>query len=528
MQNDFVAALAQTASERGLPVKTVFSVIEEAMTTVYLRERTEDGKVKVKVNPQTGEVSLNFYKTVVEVVSDESLEIDLQNAKRYASRPSVGSEVIVLSAPYTPARVTAGFVGQIVIQKLKEAKSAMSYEEYVDKEGVLLMVLVLRVEPNYVVVQIGDHEGILPILEQVPGEKYIPNNNIRVILKSVTRGTRGNLLLVVSRTNNALIERIFEREVPEIGRGDVSIVNIAREPGIRAKVAVKANVDGIDPLGACIGVGGIRINRIVDEMDGESIDLILWALDPEDYIKNAICPAKPYLVDLDQSVKQAMVVVDKKLLGKSIGTKGQNVRLASYITGWDLRILGYEEYQVYILEKENKQQSAEILDILKASDNPYDKDDWNALNDLEESPSAVDVADPSNLHAVPMPSSQDEPVDEASDPDEFSSVKDEQIFTEDVIGYQVTEAPISNKSRESTGSKSKIKDESGTRNAPATTPVSLKNLQEEVWRIRRPRPRQSEDPNQIRFAEDIQGLSGGVVANRKRKRSRRPFGSNSK
>ena len=504
MKNDFVLALTQLASENGLPLTAVFSALEEAIKTVYAKEVGGDPSVDITVNNNTGEVLVHSTRTVVERVVSETHEISLEEAQKYVVSPKIGSQISVDKFPYIPSRIAAQSLRQLVIQKLRSAKSQMAFEEYSHRTGQLLLAKIIRVTPHYVAVQIGEYEAILPSSDQLPRERYVQNSVVKVILKDVRRERDGNVSLIVSRTEDNLVLRIFEREVPEISSAQVSIVKIAREPGFRSKIAVMSTVASVDAVGSCVGSRGLRINKIVDELNGESVDVIPWSEDPAEFIREAISPATPRLVDLNEGEGKAYIVVDHNQLSISIGRKGQNVRLAAKVTGWDLHVLTVENYQRIQEEQRLKRESTELLDALIGQSEEVLEDTVSDQETAAQRPHALDDAD------VEPPIPQElEPLEiEAMEP--LLDDTDDEGIGEEYEQSLADEEPT----------------ESGMELEPAPEPRSISQIEENVWQIRRARPRSdvSQHANRIRFAEDIEELReipGRRFQRPRRKRKRR-------
>jgi len=269
MKSDFLIALTQLAAERNLPRETVISAIEAALISAYRKDSESVGQnIKINLDPASGEVRLQIIKTVVEEVLSPETDISILEAKKLIPEVELGAEVVTKTIIQSAGRIAAQTVKQVVMQRLREAEREIVYEEYAGREGEVVTATIQRIEPRHIVVDIGRAEAIIPSQEQVPNERYRPGQKMKAILLEVLRTSRGPEI-IVSRSHKELMKRLFELEVPEIFNGAVEIVDIAREAGSRSKVAVRSIRDGIDPVGSCVGLRGIRIQNIVNELQGE-------------------------------------------------------------------------------------------------------------------------------------------------------------------------------------------------------------------------------------------------------------------
>ena len=353
MKSDFLIAVTQLAAERNLPREVVYSAIEAALISAYKKDNLAAGQdISVKLNPADGEIRVYARKTVVEKVEDELNQLSLKDARRYKSDAQLDDVIELETDDYNAGRIAAQTAKQVVMQRLREAEREMVYAEYIEREGDILNATVQRVEPKQVILDIGRAEAILPASEEVPSERYRPNQRLKVYLVEVQRTSRGPEV-VVSRAHRNLLRRLFELEVPEIYNGSVEIMAIAREPGSRSKVAVAARQEGVDPVGSCVGLRGIRIQNIVNELMGEKIDVVQWHNDPSVFISNSLSPAQVLRVETDEANGVATVVVSDRYLSLAIGREGQNARLAAKLTGWKVDIKSSLEF-----EAERAQHSA--------------------------------------------------------------------------------------------------------------------------------------------------------------------------
>ncbi len=343
MKSDLYTAIAQIAAERGIPREAVLSSVEQALTSVYKKNANSEEDVRVELDKTTGEMQVVVVKTIVEDVSNPELEISVSDAKQYVPVPVLGDEIRIVRTPENFGRIAAQTVKQVVHTRIRDFERETVYKEYQDKEGEVLSGIVQRADNRAVIIELGKAEAVMPAREQVPTERYRPNQRLKVLLTEVNAHARGPQL-IVSRSDPRLIRRLFEQEVPEIQSGAVEIMEIAREPGLRSKVAVAARQEKVDPVGSCVGVRGVRIQNIVNELYGEKIDVIEWSPDVATFISNALSPAKPTNVSLadgdDQRV--ATVIVPSDQMSLAIGKEGQNARLAYKLTGWRIDIKGPE------------------------------------------------------------------------------------------------------------------------------------------------------------------------------------------
>lgn len=358
MNREFVEAMQQVALERGVSVEELLSAFEDALKKAYLlrekklsKEQIEEGKgpwVEVYLDPQTGQIEMVEVKRVVGKVEDPDKEIALSEALKYDPEVQVGEEMEFPIDPQEFSRIAIQNLRQVLTQRLKEAERNRIYNEYKDKEGQVLTGQVTRVDnKGNVFVELGRGEAYLPKSEQIPTEKYHPGQRIKVYLKKVDKSAKGPSLLV-SRAHEKLLEYLLKQEVPEIAEGIVEIKAIAREPGRRSKVAVMSHNPNVDPIGACIGHKGQRIQAVSAELGREKVDIIQWAKDPREFIRNALSPAQVGSIEVDLDRKKAKVKVSKDQHSLAIGTGGQNVRLASKLTGFDIE---FEEVEVSDLDE---------------------------------------------------------------------------------------------------------------------------------------------------------------------------------
>ncbi|HYU20742.1 MAG TPA: transcription termination factor NusA [Chloroflexota bacterium] len=345
MKSEFIAAITQLSSEKGVPKEMVLEAIEAALVSAYKRNfeaPTQD--LSADISPESGAVQIFRHRLVVEEVQEPAPDdvlihdqITLEEARKTHPNADLGDTITTDVTPPTFGRIAAQTAKQVVLQKLRDAERRMVFDEFAEREGEIVHGIIQRIEAGTAIIELGRAEAIMPRSEQVPTERYYPGQRIRVYVAEVHDTHRGPQI-VVSRAHRLMLRRLFEQEVPEIFNGAVEIKAIAREAGARSKVAVHARQEGIDPVGSCVGPRGLRIQNIVSELSGEKIDVIEWNEDPAIYVANALSPAQVVRVGIDEETKTATVVVPERQLSLAIGKEGQNARLAAKLTGWRIDI----------------------------------------------------------------------------------------------------------------------------------------------------------------------------------------------
>ncbi|MBB6630197.1 transcription termination factor NusA [Clostridium algidicarnis] len=341
MNDEFIDALKEIVKEKGISSDMLFTTIEDALVAAYKKNYANSGvssqNVRVTMNRETGEIHVYAQKVVVEITEDEVIEISVEDAKELSARYEIGDTVEIEVTPKTFGRVAAQLAKQVVVQRIKEAERNIVYNEFIEKEFDIITGSVIRKDKGNVFVDLGKIEAVLGPNEQMPGEEYIFNEKLKLYIVEVKNTTKG-AQVIVSRTHPGLIKRLFELEVPEIYEGIVEVKSIAREAGARTKISVYSKDEAIDAMGACVGPKGIRVQKIVNELKNEKIDIIKWSKVPEEYISNSLSPAKVVDVKIEEDTKCAQVVVEDNQLSLAIGKEGQNVRLAAKLTGWKIDI----------------------------------------------------------------------------------------------------------------------------------------------------------------------------------------------
>ena len=533
MKSDFLVALTQLAAERNLPREIVLSAIEAALASAYRKDSIAAGQdISVKLDPGSGEVTVTILKTVVEEVEDDVIEINLADARAIKPDAVIGESIATESMPHSAGRIAAQTAKQVVMQRLREAEREIVFEEYTDKVGEVFSVTVQRVEPRQVVVDIGRGEAVMPVSEQMPIERYRQGQKFKAILSSVERTAKGTEL-IVSRADKDLLKRLFEMEVPEIYSGAVEIMAIAREAGSRSKVGVRARQDGVDPIGSCVGLRGVRIQNIVNELQGEKIDVLEWNKDVGRFIANSLNPAQVMRVELDPTTQAAIAVVPDRQLSLAIGKDGQNARLAAKLTGWNVDIKSATEAEAYAEERARIQaEAATVAAVTPAV--------VEVPSEVVEAPVVVDA--PIEIAATAEPALAEPSVIEApvEVPAPAAPIEAEPVLVESVADILVPVTPepvepeiiqVAAKVEPQNDLESLLDSENefdlealeeatrpDTEPEPAVAVVeqaSIRDIPEDVWSI--PQIRPAEEPGSIRFAEDIQGLRGGVTARRARR-----------
>ncbi len=337
MSRDFVGALLQLNAEKGVPREHLVRTIEDAIESAYRRiPGNED--VRVRIDPERGELNVTRERRVVAEVEDPTTELTLEAARAYDESARVGGTVVTEQLGQDAfGRIGAQTAKQVVLQRLREAERDVVFDQFASREGELITGSVNRVEPRAIILDLGKAEAILATSEQSPVEHYRIGQNVKAYVLEVRRSPKGPQVMV-SRTHKGFLRRLFELEVPEIHSGVVEIKAIAREPGSRSKVAVASRQDGLDPVGATVGQRGARVQAVVAELAGEKIDVIEWHEDPAVFVAKALSPAQVVEVRIDEEHRIASVIVPEKMLSLAIGREGQNARLAAKMTGWRIDI----------------------------------------------------------------------------------------------------------------------------------------------------------------------------------------------
>jgi len=343
MKSDFILAITQLSAEKNLPKETVIEAVEAALVSAYKKNYfTSNQDISVRINPGTGGIKVWAHKTITDNPTDDRREISLAEALKLNPEAQLGDIIKIEATPHDAGRIAAQTAKQVILQRLHEAEHSAIYEEYANKEGSIVTGLIRRIEPRQIFIDLGRTEAVLPANEQVHSERYRLGQRIKVCLLEVIQTNRGPRVLV-SRSHPNLLRRLFELEVPEVLNGTVELKSVAREAGYRSKVAAAAIQEGIDPVGCCVGLRGIRIQNIVNELNGEKIDVVMWSPERATFITNALSPAQVVNVRINEKEDAAVVVVPDNQLSLAIGKEGQNVRLAAKLTGLRIDIKSVTE-----------------------------------------------------------------------------------------------------------------------------------------------------------------------------------------
>jgi len=361
MKTELRAAITQLSAERNLPKEVILAALESALVSAYKREiSTVEQDVLVKVDPDVGEISFYVQKVIAESVTNPDREISLDEARKSRSTAQVGDVVSIECTPMNIGRIAVQAAKQVVLQRLREAEHRIIYEELTDRAGKLVSGIVQYTEPRRIYVRLNRTEAILPLNEQVPNEHYYRGQRLKLYLLEIAQGGK-EPQIIVSRSHPNLIRRLFELEIPEVHSRIVELKAIAREAGHRTKVAVATAQESIDPVGCCLGPRGIRLQSIINELNGEKIDVIQWHNDPGVFISNALSPAQVATIRISEERNTATVVVPDKQLSLAIGKEGQNARLAAKLTGWRIDIKSVSAIEV---ERAVRQEPGPIAEAI--------------------------------------------------------------------------------------------------------------------------------------------------------------------
>ncbi|MDA8333800.1 MAG: transcription termination factor NusA [Peptococcaceae bacterium] len=334
---EFLEALRDLEREKGVSLAVLIEAIEAALLSAYKRNFGSLQNARVTIDQNTGEFKVFTQRQVMEEVEDPRLEISVPEAQAIDPRYQPGDTVEVEVTPRNFGRIAAQTAKQVVVQRIREAERNLIFEEFANKEGDIVTGIIQRIESRNVFVELGKTEAVLAPSEQIPGEDYRPGHRVRGYILEVRKTNKGPQILL-SRTHPGLLKRLLEMEVPELHEGIVELKNVVREPGARSKIAVYSRDYGVDPVGACVGPKGTRVQNIVQELGGEKIDVIKWDPDPSKFVASALSPAKVVAVEIWEEEKVTRVIVPDYQLSLAIGREGQNARLAAKLTGWKIDI----------------------------------------------------------------------------------------------------------------------------------------------------------------------------------------------
>jgi len=357
MNRELITVIDEIGRQKGIDKTRVIGAIESALQTAAKKRFGQAENIQVEIDPKTGEISVVSKKTIVEQVSNPKAEISLLEARQYDSEAEVGDEIGSLIEMNELGRIAAQTAKQVIFQKVREAEWEAVQKEYSTRQGDLVTGIILGMERRNYLVDLGKTEAILPIQEQIPRETYRRGDRVKALLLEVRR-TPKDVQVILSRSHPQFVAKLFELEVPEIMEKIIEIKSVVREPGDRTKIAVTSRDKAVDPVGACVGIKGSRVQAVVRELRGEKIDIITWTQDPRVFIAEALNPATIEKVGIDEDKKSALVVAADSQLSLAIGKNGQNVRLAARLTGWKIDIISATEYEKEKVERDKEIKAA--------------------------------------------------------------------------------------------------------------------------------------------------------------------------
>ena len=371
---DLILALEELEKEKGIKKEYLLESIETALVTAYKRNFDALENVKVVMDKQTGATHVYSIKEVMERANDEALEISLDEAHKINKNVQIGDSIEVEIVPKDFGRIAAQTAKQVIIQKLREAEREIIFSEYNDRKGEIVSGLIQKADKNIVVMDLGKLEGVMPTKEQIPTERYRVNDKIKGYIVDVEKGSKGAPQVIVSRSHPDFVRKLLEFEIPEIYEGVIEIKSVSRDPGYRSKVAVFSPDPNIDPVGSCVGQKGVRIQNVINELNGEKIDVIEWNEDPAIYISSALLPAQILAVDIKKEDKFAQVIVPDDQLSLAIGKSGQNARLASKLTNWKIDIKSETQFKEILLKKqeEDEENNTQIEENIEENETSED------------------------------------------------------------------------------------------------------------------------------------------------------------
>jgi N utilization substance protein A len=343
MISDLLRTIDQIHRDKGIDSKVLIEAIEEAVSSAVKKKFGPDYELEVSFNKEMGEIEVFEFKEVVEKVTDERCQVSLEEARKLDPESEIGDSLGMKMDTDTLGRIAAQSAKQVIMQRLREAERDAVYEDFKDRKGEIVNGIVQRFDRGGIIANLGKAEAELPLKEQIPNETYTPGDRIRAYIYDLRPFSRGPQI-ILSRTHPNFLTALFENEVPEIAEGIVTIVQAAREPGSRAKIAVASKDKDVDPVGACVGMKGSRVQAVVQELRGEKIDIVPWEPDPAKFVCNALAPAEILRVVVDEENRSMEVIVPDDQLSLAIGKKGQNVRLASRLTNWKLDVISESDY----------------------------------------------------------------------------------------------------------------------------------------------------------------------------------------
>ena len=349
MITDLLRTIEQVSRDKGIDAKILIEALEEAVRSAVKKKFGLEYELEVTFNREMGEIEVFEFKDVVDTVTDERLQVSLEDARKLDPESEIGDSLGMKMDTDALGRIAAQSAKQVIMQRLREAERDAVYEDFRDRKGEIINGIVQRFDKGAIIANLGKAEAELPLKEQIPKESYTQGDRVRAYIYDVRQFSRGPQV-ILSRTHPNFLSALFESEVPEISEGIVTIMQVAREPGNRAKIAVASKDRDVDPVGACVGMKGSRVQAVVQELRGEKIDIVPWDPDPAKFVCNALAPAEILRVIVDEENRAMEVVVPDDQLSLAIGKKGQNVRLASRVANWKLDVNGESEYNKELRE----------------------------------------------------------------------------------------------------------------------------------------------------------------------------------
>ena len=352
---ELIIALEDLEKEKGIKKDYLLDSIETALVTAYKRNFDSLENVKVEMDRNTGATHVYSIKEIKEKVENPETDISLEEAQKINPDLQLGDTIDVEIVPRNFGRIAAQTAKQVIIQKLREAEREIVFKEFNDRKGEIVSGIIQKADKNIVVMDLGKLEGVMPAKEQIPTEKYYVNQKIKAYVLDVEKGSKGAPQVIVSRSHPDFVRKLLEFEIPEIYEGVIEIKSVSRDPGYRSKVAVYSPDPNIDPVGSCVGQKGVRIQNVINELNGEKIDVIEWNEDPSIFIASSLLPAQILAVDIKPEEKFAQVIVPDDQLSLAIGKSGQNARLAAKLTNWKIDIKSEGQFREMLENKEKEE-----------------------------------------------------------------------------------------------------------------------------------------------------------------------------
>jgi N utilization substance protein A len=388
MITDLLRTIDQVSRDKGIDSKTLIEALEEAVSSAVRKKFGSEYELEVNFNSEIGEIEVFEFKEVVENVTDERLQVSLKEARKLDPESEIGDSLGIKMDTDALGRIAAQSAKQVIMQRLREAERNAVYDDFKDRKGEIINGIVQRFDKGSIIANLGKAEAELPVKEQIPKETYTQGDRLRAYIYDVKQFSRGPQI-ILSRTHPNFVSALFENEVPEISDGIVTIMQVTREPGSRAKIAVASKDKDVDPVGACVGMKGSRVQAVVQELRGERIDIITWDPDPAKFVCNALAPAEILRVIVDEENRSMEVVVPDDQLSLAIGKRGQNVRLASRVTNWKLDVTSESEYNEKL--KEDYRSLLKLSGVGKKLATALDEIGFRSIEDIAKA-DEVDLA----------------------------------------------------------------------------------------------------------------------------------------